>query len=374
MPFSGQLEKIRLISEVFWASLSSPESGEDKEQRLTLTAGGQVWLSRYCYLPEGDGDKKGLKEKSRFSVSKEAAGELLETISRFFGAETGQDAEEDFEAATGTWDLFLTNTEGETFSETGFFYGRPWDDYGNLSERIRNCLGLSDLFLFDGNPDVIEKLHVDYYRKTNNAEYTESLSMNRTTETLERVRTLSPDCKMTYTYTLKDGVSAILNVLPADLFSYIEGNPSDVAENPADIRTYTITLHTRKGVERVIKGTFDKYGLPADWPDFIEFLLAYLASFGLGELFDKSIYSRPKRRASELIFCKVIFEENGRSYCYLADTDDYFAGNLVVVPAGADNHKAVVKIISVEYYLPEDAPYPVGKTKHILGKYTGEEA
>ena len=89
-----------------------------------------------------------------------------------------------------------------------------------------------------------------------------------------------------------------------------------------------------------------------------------------GELFDPEIYKKPRRRKSDLIFCNVEFEDYGRTYCYLADSDDYSVGDKVVVPAGPDNVESVATIKSIEYRQPEDAPYPVEKTKHILRKYT----
>lgn len=66
------------------------------------------------------------------------------------------------------------------------------------------------------------------------------------------------------------------------------------------------------------------------------------------------------------------FEPDGCTYCYLADSDDYDEGDLVVVPAGKANREAVVKIKSVEYHGAENAPYPIEKTKHILRKYEKE--
>jgi hypothetical protein len=69
----------------------------------------------------------------------------------------------------------------------------------------------------------------------------------------------------------------------------------------------------------------------------------------------------------------VEFEDGGRTYCYLADSDDFCEGDLVVVPAGPDNHEAVVRIESIEYHSSESAPFPVEKIKHIQRKYEENE-
>lgn len=65
----------------------------------------------------------------------------------------------------------------------------------------------------------------------------------------------------------------------------------------------------------------------------------------------------------------MVFEEGGRTYCYLADSDDYCEGDLVVAPAGPENREAVVRIESIEYYSEDEAPFPVDRAKHILRKY-----
>ena len=74
-----------------------------------------------------------------------------------------------------------------------------------------------------------------------------------------------------------------------------------------------------------------------------------------------------------MIFCNVTFEDGGQTYSYIADSDDYCEGDLVIVPAGQDNHEAVVIIESIEYHQVEDAPFPIEKTKHILRKYEDDD-
>ena len=56
-----------------------------------------------------------------------------------------------------------------------------------------------------------------------------------------------------------------------------------------------------------------------------------------------------------------------------ADDDSIEPGDRVIVPAGGDNHEAVVEVVKVEYFQPENVPLPVEKTKHILRKYILEK-
>lgn len=48
-------------------------------------------------------------------------------------------------------------------------------------------------------------------------------------------------------------------------------------------------------------------------------------------------------------------------------------GDFVLVPAGKDNHTAIVEVINIEYFSEEVAPLPVGKTKHIIRKCTDDD-
>ena len=86
--------------------------------------------------------------------------------------------------------------------------------------------------------------------------------------------------------------------------------------------------------------------------DFIRF-------YGLGEILDPSIYGKVKRRKSEYIFCSVTFDEGYKSYYYLTDDDSIEIGDFVLVPAGKDNHEAVVEVVNIEYFSEENVPLPI---------------
>lgn len=59
--------------------------------------------------------------------------------------------------------------------------------------------------------------------------------------------------------------------------------------------------------------------------------------------------------------------------CYIADDDSYEVDDMILVPAGKDNHEAVVRIVAKNYYTAENAPFPVDKAKHIIKKLDDEE-
>ena len=67
----------------------------------------------------------------------------------------------------------------------------------------------------------------------------------------------------------------------------------------------------------------------------------FMSFYGIGELFERGAYEKPKRRTSDYIFCDVEFEAGGKTYCYLADA--------------------------------EDASLPVDKAKHIIKRIDEDE-
>ena len=58
---------------------------------------------------------------------------------------------------------------------------------------------------------------------------------------------------------------------------------------------------------------------------------------------------------------------------YISDDDSIQVGDFVIVPAGKDNHEAVVEVVKKEYFTEEDVPLPMEKTKHIIRKCTEDD-
>ena len=106
-------------------------------------------------------------------------------------------------------------------------------------------------------------------------------------------------------------------------------------------------------------GSYDKNGLPEDFADFAETLFDFIRFYGLGEILDTSVYGKVKRRTSEYIFCSVTFDEGYKSYYYLIDDDSIEIGDFVLLPAGKNNHEAVVEVVNIEYFSEENVPLPI---------------
>ena len=113
--------------------------------------------------------------------------------------------------------------------------------------------------------------------------------------------------------------------------------------------------------------------MPEDFSDFAETVIDFIHFYGFGEILDPLVYSKAKRRKSEYIFCSVTFDMGYKSYYYLTEDDSIEIGDFVLVPAGKDNHQAVVEVMNIEYFDEEDVPMPIEKIKQIIRKCTDED-
>lgn len=157
------------------------------------------------------------------------------------------------------------------------------------------------------------------------------------------------------------------------MFSHIEGNPDDVIDTPNETKDYKITIDYKKTPQKVVAGSFDKNGLPDNFEEFADAVFDFIRFYGWGEILDPSVYGKVKRRTTDYIYCSVVFEEGQKSYYYLTGDDSIEIGDFVLVPAGKDNHEAVVQVVDIEYFSAEDVPLPAEKTKHIIRKCTDED-
>lgn len=248
------------------------------------------------------------------------------------------------------------------------------------------------LFIFgcgNNKPDIITKLILDYHRVTKikpeekpegaawefvTWDYTEHLIIDKETETLEHIQNIGTGCKVSRKYEVEGGIESLLENFDAeDLFSRIKGNPADVIETPNETKDYKITVNYKKKPQCVIEGSYDKNGLPDDFADFAEMVFDFIKFYGMGEILNPSVYGKVRRCKSDYIFCSVTFDGGYKSYYYLTDDDSIEVGDFVLVPAGKDNHNAVVEVVNIEYFNKENVPLPLEKTKRIIRKCTDDD-
>lgn len=70
----------------------------------------------------------------------------------------------------------------------------------------------------------------------------------------------------------------------------------------------------------------------------------------------------------EFIYCGVMFPYQDRVYQYRTEDNTIRPGDMVTVPIGENNEEKTARVVSVDVYRYPDVPYPVHKTKMIIGK------
>ena len=157
------------------------------------------------------------------------------------------------------------------------------------------------------------------------------------------------------------------------ILSHDVAKPKKECECQESVFTNSLVGTKTGGRPLVIKGTYDKNGLPSDFPELAEDILDFMQFYGIGEILNPSVYMKAKRKTNDYIFCSVEFSESGKSYYYTTEDDTLEIGDDVLVPVGNDGHTAIVKIVNIEYFPEDKVPFPLDKAKSIIGKCTEDE-
>lgn len=379
----GTPKKMRIISNKICFG-PRPEPTDIVEQHILINSDGKIQVLAFEF-GEGFGKYNQVQTKN-YKIEKAVAENVLQKVAAHFS----NHSDDMFVTDVGSWEIEITDTEDKAYQYSGSLVGDYELDRVDLSELIRDALEIDDLFVFDGRvkSDKINRITIDYHRisrikRMQNIseeieyvtwDYTEQLIIDRETETLEHIQKIGTGSKVSRKYEIEGGIESLLDDFDAeDLFANIQGNPEDVIETPNETKDYTIIIDYKKNPQRFITGTFDKNGLPDDFEAFSETVYNFIRFYGLGEIFDPSVYGKAKRSKSEYIFCSVTFDEGSKNYYYLTDDDSIEIGDLVLVPAGKDNHAAIVEVVKIEYFSEENAPLPIEKTKQIIRKCTDDD-
>ncbi|MDO5562636.1 MAG: hypothetical protein Q4F74_03390 [Synergistaceae bacterium] len=234
--------------------------------------------------------------------------------------------------------------------------------------------------------DVIEKITIDYRRitdlgprsisrdgATNYAirDYSEHIIIDRKAESLEHTLDFSKDCHVSRTYHSAEEVSTLLDSFNAKwLFACTRGGSTDSAGDKYEIKEYKITVEYRNSENKILSGTFDRNGLPSDFPRFAALVKEFLRTYSDEEILDPSFYDGRKISKDKYIYCSVVFNDRSKSYYYRTNDETLKVGDIVEVPVGLDGRTGEARIVEIGRYAEENVPHPIAKTKIIIGRYS----
>ena len=374
--FRGTPTKIKLISNGLCYG-PCPLADQEIEQRITITPT-HIWVSRYDY---GEGMPYKLRQRFDGRIARENGEAILRAVGDYFKS---SDHILPFATDVGEWELILTNENNEEFRFKGSLI--PLDtELDEISSDMRERLDMPFLYLFNGedNQDKIDKITIEYSRVTKynkpkdlsdadydyiTWDYSEKLTIDRETETIEYFRKIGSECDTTWKYHVSGGVKQLLDETDADMFEDIEGNPSDAMDKPKESKTYTITIDFAHLPSKTISGSFDRRGLPTEWASFANDLREFLLFYGEGELLDRRFYEAQKLCPGDIIYLSVSFGDTYKTYYYKTEENSIDVGDLVVVPVGTDGKERIVKVVKKEYFQASSLPMPFEKVKAVIEK------
>jgi len=106
----------------------------------------------------GHGDEKSLKV---LEADLDALKIIFSAFSRFFSGEF----DDVFATDIDSWEMTITNEEDRDFSFRGSLCAEYEIDGTDLSDLLREELGIENLFVFDGNdkPDEVNRITIDIH-------------------------------------------------------------------------------------------------------------------------------------------------------------------------------------------------------------------
>ena len=145
IPFRGELQKMRLVANnMGYGPLPPPD--EEVELRLTITANGKVWLSRWCLH---ENMTYVLISREQFKVEPTHVNSIFSQIATYFAESETVGMATD----VAVWELELTNLEGTLFRFAGPMLKGFSVELDAISDKLRLALGRISLFAFDGAPE-----------------------------------------------------------------------------------------------------------------------------------------------------------------------------------------------------------------------------
>ena len=177
-----------------------------------------------------------------------------------------------------------------------------------------------NLMLLDGNLDIdrIEKITLSYSKIAEvpffdavehiARKYSEYLTINGKTKTIEFLREFENGNKVYHKYEVGEDIDILLSSFENNkVFEYMEIEDADIylpvsmerEDIDIDLHVsekshYRLTVYYENDKEKEFEGSFDLTGLPDNYDTFINAVSDFLKLYNEGDIFDKKIYYKGK--------------------------------------------------------------------------------
>ncbi len=242
-----------------------------------------------------------------------------------------------------------------------------------LNHKNENLIPVDKVTIKYNNEGVIKgalKNRAEIKGKNLRYNINETLIVNRVDETIEYYRNVFSGNQISVKYHLDSYIQFLLEDVNAEmLFTKTKKAPADIIPPEGEKHTYEIIVEANGISPRHIKGTYSMESLPEDYADFICLIGKAFNQYSTwGYIFDPSIYAKPSRRKSDIIYLTVQFSNYGKTYNYITDDDSIEEYDSVLVPVGKENRETEATVVEKRYCKKEDVPYPLSKVKKVVRK------
>ena len=348
------------------------------EQKISISLNGKIKIKSTTYCESKDKEKTTTK---RFKINTSKANYILHMIAEYFLDKGNHPLKDD----TGSWELQLTNKNGNTKKFVGSLFPHSFDLY-TLCFLVKEQLSRADLLLFDGmaNKDRLNRVAIEYTRNASfirdqdeekndkplRYDYLETLVLDRESETLVMTQNIKNNFDIVRKYKVDSSIDELLSIFNADdLFKTIsEKDVEVILDDENEKINYKISLNYVFNAPKIIEGRFDKRGLPDDYKFFAEKIFEFLKFYGLGEILHPKNYMKILRSPSDLTVGTVVFSDSDTKYSYLLEDEQIKKLDIVLVPSAEDGTPKVALVDNIEY-IPEDKlPMPKEQMQYIIAK------
>lgn len=288
----------------------------------------------------------------------------------------------------GYWEVETTNTDDEKYTFYGSLNNFITAKQVHISDLIRSATNMNNLYLLDYNKrhNMVSKIVLEYensvYEIFENP--VEDIALHYETQVIEQKLILDREANTFEFYKYINGIEQyhykkgmsyyIDKVLKyCEYENFLESDEEVFDEEESDIKRYKITIDYYKNSQRITEGSFNKYGLPKDYPKFIEAIETYFDIDKTDTIFDSDLYNNPKDSENKHIYCSIIFQSGGKKYYYITEDNNIKVGDYVVVGVGIYNYEKIVEVVAVEHFEYDDVPFPLEHVKSILRIATDED-
>lgn len=266
-----------------------------------------------------------------------------------------------YDRENGDWEINFYNKRSELKTVYGG-YGESLNYDGiNLTQYMRDIIGIDDLIIFDGLEieDRIENMELVL---SDNGNISNRLTINYANNYLEHYIFYEDGTTVKHRYKGMSVRILLGNIL--DDVKHLDFKDNIDYTND-DAFSYKLRIKTVRNALQVYEGYYDKQGLSDNWPSFIAEIYHYMATYRDGDIFDPNCFTKRKKADDEYMVVNVAVKDVPQEYYYLCEDENVNITDIVVVPFGYDNSLRLAQIIDIDYLKKEDLPLPLEDMKYI---------